>query len=147
MDNIPGDGHFDQTFLPSNVELEVGRIDLDKLPSASASMDEAGLLRQYLNRDHDFRYKTGNYSNVIRRGGITDNFGYFGGEAFAASGWRNFTSFFGSAPGSVVPQAWFPSLENGTYLWAYGCGPGNYDSAFGVATTALFGTTRCQSPK
>ena len=143
--NIPGDGKFDQSGLPSNVELEVGRIDLANLPDASAGASEADLLRQYLNRDNAFRHKTGNYSNVVRRGSITDGFGFFGGEAFAASGWRNFTSFFGSVPGAIVQQPWLTGLENDSYLCAYGCGPGNYAGAAFVAGTHDFGTTRCLS--
>ena len=143
--NIPGDGKFDQSGLPSSVELEVGRIDLANLPDASAGASETELLRQYLNRDNAFRHKTGNYSNVIRRGSITDSFGFFGGEAFAASGWRNFTSFFGSAPGAIVQQPWLTGLENDSYLCAYGCGPGNYAGAAFVAGTHDFGMTRCLS--
>ncbi len=143
--NVPGDGKFDQSGLPSNVELEVGRIDLANLFSASPTPNEVDLLRQYLNRDHAFRFKSGNYANVPRRGLIADNFAYFGGEAFAASGWRNFTAFFGSEPGAVVQNVWFPTLENGSYLCAYGCGPGNYYGAAGVAGTIDFSTKDCRS--
>ena len=149
--NIPGDGKFDQSGLPSSVELEVGRIDLANMPSAYAGssgtdpLREADLLRQYLDRDHAFRYKAGAYSNVVRRGLIADHFGYFGGEAFAASGWRNFTSFFGSAPGAIVEQTWLSGLQNDSYLWAYGCGPGTYTAAGSVAYTNDFATTRSLS--
>ena len=143
--NIPGDGKFDQSGLPSSVELEVGRIDLANLPDASAGASETELLRQYLNRDHAFRHKAGNYSNVVRRGLITDAFGFFGGEAFAASGWRNFTSFFGSAAGAIVQQPWLSTLENDSYLWAYGCGSGSYGGAAFVAGTHDYGMTRSLS--
>ncbi len=143
--NIPGDGKFDQSGVPGDVKLGVGRIDLASMPSASAGLSELDLLRQYLDRNHAFRHKTGPYSNVVRRGLISDNFGYFNGEAFAASGWRNFTSFFGSAPGAVVPQAWLSGLENDSYLWAYGCGGGSYTSAAGVGSTSDFATTRSLS--
>ncbi len=30
--NVPGDGKFDQTFLPSDVDLMVGRVDLNRMP-------------------------------------------------------------------------------------------------------------------
>ncbi len=141
--NIPGDGKFDQSELPDDVDLEVGRIDLANMPSASAGASELELLRQYFDRDHAFRHKSGAYSNVVRRGLIDDNFGYFNSEAFAASGWRNFTSFFGSSPGSVVAQqSWFGTLQNESYLWAYGCGPGSYTSAGGVGSTGDYGATR-----
>ena len=143
--NTPGDGKFDQSGLPSDVELEVGRIDLANMSVASPTPNEPDLLRQYLNRDHAFRFRAGNFSNVPRRGLITDNFGYFGGEAFAASGWRNFTAFFGSAPGAIDQQGWFSTLENNAYLCAYGCGGGTYNAAGGVAYVGDFATTKCLS--
>lgn len=143
--NIPGDGKFDQSGIPSDLELEVGRIDLANLPSASPTPSEIDLLRQYLNRDHAFRVRTGNYASIPRRGLIADNFGYFGGEAFAASGWRNFTACFGSTTGATVEQPWFPTLENDAYLLAYGCGGGSYVSAGGIGGTGDFANRRCLS--
>ena len=139
--NTPGDGKFDQSTLPSDVELEIGRVDLSQLFNVPPGVSETELLRQYLNRNHDFRHRAGNFANVGRRGLIDDDFGYFGGEAFAASGWRNFTACFGSAPGSVVEQDWFTTLGTASYLWAYGCGSGTYQSASGVGSTGTFGTS------
>jgi hypothetical protein len=141
-DNVPGDGKYDASVLPSNVELEVGRVDLSTMFVASAGASETELLRQYLNRDHDFRHRAGNFASIVRRGLIDDHFGYFAGEAFAASGWRNFTAFFGSAAGSVVEADWFSTLPTASHLWAYGCGPGNYFSAGGVGSSGDFGATR-----
>ena len=143
--NIPGDGKFDQSGLPSDLELEVGRIDLANLPSASPTPNETDLLRQYLQRDHAFRFKTGNYASIPRRGLIADNFGYFGGEAFSASGWRNFTAFFGSAPGAIDQLGWFSTLENEAYLFAYGCGGGSYGGAGGIGVTGDYATRKCLS--
>jgi hypothetical protein len=140
--NIPGDGKFDQSILPSDVELEVGRVDLADMFSVPPGVNETELLRRYLNRNHDFRHRAGNYTAVGRRGLIDDNFGFFGGEAFAASGWRNFTAMFGSGPGNVVAGDWFTTLDNNSYLWAYGCGSGTYQSASGVGSTSTFGAAR-----
>ena len=135
--NVPGDGKFDQSGLPSDVELEVGRIDLANMPYSSPAPAEMDLLRQYLTRDHAFRFRTGNYANIPRRGLIADNFGYFGGEAFASSGWRNFTACFGSS-GAIAEQPWFPTLENDAYLFAYGCGGGSYVAAGGIGSSFDF---------
>ncbi len=140
--NVPGDGKFDQSALPGDVELEVGRVDLSNFNVAPFGVSETELLRQYLNRNHDFRHRAGNFANVVRRGLIDDNFGYFSGEAFAASGWRNFTAFFGSAPGGIVEADWFGTLSTASHLWAYGCGAGDYYSGGGVGNTGDFGTTR-----
>ena len=52
------------------LELQVGRVDLANLPAFSQSEPE--LLRQYLNKDHDFRHKL---ITAERRGLIDDNLG------------------------------------------------------------------------
>src|SRR5262249_17856730 len=54
--NVPGDGKFDQTFLPSAVELQVGRVDLSDL-QAFLPKTERDLLGQYLNKNHAFRHR------------------------------------------------------------------------------------------
>ena len=39
--NVPGDGKFDQSRLPFNVELQVGRVDLANLPAFPQSETRA----------------------------------------------------------------------------------------------------------
>lgn len=132
--NVPGDGKFDQSLQPSDVELMVGRVDLSNMPSFG--QDETTLLRRYLDKDHDYRHKV---FAVDPRAVIDDNFGYFGGEAFAATGWRGFSALLG--PNNVVAGDYF-GLQNttsgGGYAWSYGCGGGWYQGASGVGTTADF---------
>jgi hypothetical protein len=129
--NVPGDGKFDQSSLPSAVELFVGRVDLANLPAFASS--ERELLRQYLEKDHNFRHK---FTTAQARGLIDDNFGVFSGEAFALNGWRNFAPCFGAA--NSVAADWFTTLATQSYLWGYGCGAGGYTSASGIGTTADF---------
>lgn len=135
--NVPGDGKFDQSIIPSLVELTVGRVDLANMPLFAAS--ETALLQAYLDKDHDYRQKA---FSVDHRAVIDDNFGYFNGEAFAASGWRNFSALVG--PGNVTTGDYFTTLNttsgNG-YLWSYGCGGGSYTSASGIGNTASFTTS------
>ena len=131
--NIPGDGKFDQTYLPSAVDLQVGRVDLSRMPAFAES--EVGLLRRYLDKDH--AYRTGEFT-VPRRGRIDDNVGEAWGAAYACNGWRNYTAMFGSP--AVRAGNWLPGLETNPYLFAYGCGPGSYSSCGGVVTTADFAT-------
>ncbi len=134
--NVPGDGKFDQSYAPSGtVELAVGRVDLANMP-AFAPKTEVDLLRQYLNKDHGFRVKAW---TLPARGLIDDNFGAFGGEAFASTGWRAFSAFFG--PANVFALDWFGTLAANGYLWAYGCGGGNYTGAGGVGSTSNFAAT------
>ncbi len=132
--NVPGDGKFDQTMVPSDVDLAVGRVDFSDLPAFAANEDT--LLQQYLDKDHAYRHKV---FTVDQRAVIDDNFGYFGGEAFAASGWRAFAALVG--PGNVVAADYFTTLNvasgNG-HAWSYGCGGGSYTSAGGIGSTADF---------
>ncbi len=136
--NIPGDGKFDPSYLPSDVELQVGRVDLSDLP-AFAPKSELNLLRQYLNKNHNFRM--GNLS-LSRRGLLRDNFGDLSGEAPAACGWRSFAAMLGSnVTEEIVAGEFFPKLATQDYLWAYGCGGGSFVKADGVGFTSDFAAT------
>lgn len=138
--NVPGDGKFDQSSLPSDVDLAVGRVDLANMPAFQAA--EVALLSQYLDKDHDWRHKV---FTVAERAVIDDNFGYFSGEAFAASGWRNFAALVGAA--NVVAGDYFATLNapGDGHLWSYGCGGGSYTSAGGIGTTTDFTTSHCRT--
>jgi hypothetical protein len=144
--NVPGDGKFDHSDLPSDVELQVGRVDLHNMTCFSnktPSRSEVDLLRQYLNKDHQFRH--GRVA-VERRGVICDNFGERDGEAFAASGWRNFSAFFGAENVLAVPGwSYFPTLKAQSYLWSYGTGGGAYYTCDGIGSSDGFATNDVQS--
>ncbi|MBC8144751.1 MAG: fibronectin type III domain-containing protein, partial [bacterium] len=126
--NEAGDGRFDQSALPDPVDMEIGRVDLAAMPLFNAN--ETELLRRYLDKDHAYRH---GITPVVQRGLVDDNFGLSTGEAFAANAWRNFSAIVGTS--NVAAQDWLTTLRNETYLFAYGCGPGSYMSASGVATT------------
>ncbi|HIA35464.1 MAG TPA: T9SS type A sorting domain-containing protein [Flavobacteriales bacterium] len=124
--NIPGDGKFDQSTVPSALELEVCRVDFNNLTTFSLS--EEALLAQYLTKAHDF--KTGQY--IPQEKGLIDqgNISTFP-DGFAQNGYRNFNSFFGPA-GVVDSLDYFTTLVSSSYLWSYGCGAGAYNSAQGL---------------
>jgi len=136
--NIPGDGKFDQTFILSGVDLQIGRVDLYDMPAFESN--ELELLSNYLNKNHDFRYK--NFT-AEPRGFIDDNVGDLGGLAIAANGLRNFSAMFGSE--NITNGDYFSTLVNENYLWSLGCGPGSYTSCGGVGTTADFAEERVQT--
>ena len=146
--NKPGDGHFDQSTLPADVTLQVGRVDLHDLPQY-APKTESDLLKNYLNKDHNFRF--GNIQ-LQRRGIVDDNFGTFSGEAFAANGWRNFAPMFGANNITVINSSntdtntasFFNTLQSNSYLWAYGCGPGYFYQCNGVGKVDYYAA---QDPK
>lgn len=136
--NTPGDGKFDQSMLPSPLELQVGRVDFQNMPvfgagGESATDTEARLLRRYLAKNHAWRQ---GQLSVPARGLVDDHFGYFSGEAFAASGWRNFSALVGRA--AVSSADWMSTLQTNAYLLAYGCGGGGSQSAGGIGTTTDF---------
>jgi hypothetical protein len=137
--NVAGDGKYDQSSFPTALKLEVGRADLSNMPTF-APLTETDLLRRYLDKDHRFRHKQ---IAAQGRGLIDDYFGYFGGEAFAASGWRNFSAFFGA--GNVFELDWFSTLTTASYLWAYGCGGGWFQGASGVGSTSNFAGSASQA--
>jgi MYXO-CTERM domain-containing protein len=137
--NIPGDGKFDQTILPSVVELMVGRVDLANMTSFTQTEEQ--LLQAWLNNHHEF--VTAQF-RPNERAVIDDNFGYFSGEAFAASAWRSFAPICG--PANVTAGDFIGSTSTGDYLWAYGCGGGTYTSAGGVGTTANIAAASLQVP-
>tara|TARA_R110002072_G_scaffold302750_2_gene488357 strand:+ start:4904 stop:7042 length:2139 start_codon:yes stop_codon:yes gene_type:complete len=139
--NVPGDGKFDQSVIPTSVELAVGRVDLANMPLFAAT--ETELLEQYLDKDHDYRHKV---FTVDQLAIVDDNFGWFNGEAFAASGWRNFSALVGA--NAVSSADYFTTLNTaagGGYVWSYGCGGGSYTSAGGIGNTTNFTTSTNRS--
>jgi len=129
-------------YLPSDVELMVGRVDLWNMPGNGAPSpwgSEVQMLRNYLDKDHKWRHKQ---IPVPPRALLGNRFGDFNGEAFAASGFRNFDALAGPGRISIAneqdnapaDQRWSSLLGAGIYLWAYGCGGGSYTSMSGMGT-------------
>ncbi|MEI7729701.1 MAG: hypothetical protein WCO56_09010 [Verrucomicrobiota bacterium] len=147
--NLPGDGKYDQDYLPASVELQVGRVDLYQMPAFSLSTVE--LLRQYLRKDHHFKHRD---FTAERRAFIDDQFGLVwwsstNYEAFAANAWRDFSTFFG--PSNCAPGSWFglhagqTTLTNQSFLWAYGGSGGYYTGAYEIGSTSDFATKDSQA--
>ena len=132
-DNVPGDGKFDQSYIPSNVELAVGRVDFRRLSPTTFGTSQVELYRRYLNKDHAWRMKE---YTVENKAIVDDNFGYFNGEAFAANGFRNAYPLVGA--GNVVEGDFFQNTNPASYLLGMGCGGGTYTSANGVGSSANF---------
>ncbi len=120
------------SYIPSNLELMVGRVDFNNMPGIGAPAPwptETELLRNYLRKDHAWRH---NQLNVPRRALMGNRRGDEAGLAVAASGYRSFEPMVG--PGNIVEantedsappdQRWVSMLGSGAYLAAYGCGGG-----------------------
>ncbi|MBK9284889.1 MAG: T9SS type A sorting domain-containing protein [Sphingobacteriaceae bacterium] len=136
--NVPGDGKFDQSILPTSLELEVGRVDLYNMPTFT--LTELQLMKNYLDKDHDYRMK--NFT-VEKRGVADINFGFMNGEAFGASGYNNMAALVGST--NVINADYFTAMTGTTsYQWSYGCGGGSFSSCSGVGNTANFAAANLQ---
>lgn len=129
--NRIGDGKFDQSMIPSNVDLQVSRIDFNNMPSFTQG--EIALMKNYLLKSH--RYKL-NQLAISKRGIVDDNFGVFGGEAFASNGWRNMSPLVGDS--NIYSLDFIPTLDSINCQWAYGCGGGWYQGAGGIGSTTNF---------
>ncbi len=144
--NVPGDGKFDQSDLPSDIELAVGRVDLYNMTcysNKSWSRSELDLLRAYLNKDHNWRHGR---IGVPRRGMVCDNFGESEGEAFASTGWRSFAPFFGAENNVQVPYGqFFTTLRDNGYLWSYGTGGGSWYTCNGIGSSDDFANTEVKT--
>ncbi len=150
--NVAGDGKFDQSLIPSDLELAVGRIDMRQLPNFGTRPDsrtaEIELLRRVFRKTHAYRIRS---TELKRVAVIDDNFGPFendasGGrtiEAFAASAWRGYSTIVGPQnviEGDVLPGGTRPSLDTLPALLAYACGGGGYEHCSGVATSLELST-------
>ena len=132
--NVPGDGKFDQSAIPTKVEVAIGRVDLYDMPAFG--MDDVELTRRYLQKAHLF--KTGQ-REVVRRALVDDNLNTVLASP-AASGWRNFAPMFSadSIYGNDQGTDYFSTMKNESYLWSYGCGGGTHQSANGIGNTQDF---------
>lgn len=126
--NTPGDGKFDNSYIPSDIDLQVGRVDFYDMPAFSKTEEQ--LMKSYLNKAH--QYKTGALA-VNKRALVDDNFKTMP-EGFAGNGWRNFAPLVGI--NNVEEKDLISTLNTTFYQWAYGCGGGSYTSCGGVGTTA-----------
>ena len=136
--NSPGDGKFDQTYLPSDVDLQVGRVDLNNLPVFHEG--EIELTRRYLKKNHDYR---NGKIQIARRGLVRNNLGEMLGMAVGAIGLRNFASLFGSS--NVIEGEYFSTMVNASYSWSQGCGGGSYTSCGGIGSSSNFASKMVRS--
>ncbi|MBA2664274.1 MAG: fibronectin type III domain-containing protein [Bradymonadaceae bacterium] len=134
--NTPGDGKFDQSSLPSDVELQVGRVDLYDLPAFAQT--EVELMRNYLNKAHEFKHRI---HVAPGRAVVQDNLQWVG-NALAETSWRSFGPLTGA--NNIVQLGYshsspgYAATVNKGALWSYGSGGGYYNSIDGVGNTTSF---------
>lgn len=128
--NVPGDGKFDQNYIPSAPELRIGRVDLVNMPAFGKS--EVELIRQYLDRNHAWRQK----QFTARDRGLVNEPGY------PWDSYNMFSSFFGSTANTDIGM-WLRDATNSasSYLFAASKGSGSYTKDNQIGSTANFAAT------
>ncbi len=143
--NIAGDGKFDQTNFSGEIKLQIGRVDFFNMPLFPQS--ETQLLRNYFNKNHDYRHKVFSLPN---RGFIDDDFNGRS-ESFASNGFITFSALCGKnnitsnyAPDNTSNE-YKVILQNTPYLWTYGAGGGWFTGAWGLSSTNELVNSNIQS--
>ncbi|MDR2881891.1 MAG: hypothetical protein LBV29_08350 [Azoarcus sp.] len=131
--NVTGICDNSPTLIPGIVQLQVGRVDLEKMHAFEKSATE--LLRQYLNKNH--RYRTGRMTTT-KDAFVSNGFGDWGDRAATYNGYRLFPVLWG--PNARVDDgSWETYLSQNTYTWGHINGGGGYTScaaAGGMLTTS-----------
>ena len=135
--NVPGDGKFDESVLPSDVELEVSRVDFYNLPTFSNT--ETMLMQSYLGKLHAFKTRQYIPRDIAL---VEDNFLGMA-EGFAGSAYASFSPNVGID--SIINGDYTSELLNNNYLWAYGTGGGWYSGASGIVNTSEFAANNYKS--
>jgi hypothetical protein len=106
--NVAGDGKYDQNELPSSLEIAVGRVDFANMPiftNPPAGVPvkyEVDLLRQYLNKDHNYRHKLFTVQERVMDGYFVNN-----SDLPNRDGQVNGSRFFGLGSGQIVHGSFF----------------------------------------
>lgn len=110
--NVPGDGKWDQSFIPSDIELAVGRVDFSGLTVFSESPEE--LLEAYLQKNIAYRTRA---LTIPQRAAMRNSNPWIG--ALGQNGIRNFSPLV--SPENITYGIWQNVFQD-AYLWYYGAG-------------------------
>jgi hypothetical protein len=131
--DVDGDWNSSPSTIPSDIELQVGRVDLYNMPSFSP-LSDTDLTRQYLAKDHNFRHKV--FTVSPRQVEMT-----------SATGNSIQRQFFGTSMPTNIPNNYYPSngyyspefwneVQNNDYMWfTKGTGGGQYTACTGMGST------------
>lgn len=106
--NQPGDGKFDLDYLPSSLEVAIGRMDFSNLPGIAGSSlpgrprgsdkIEAALLRRYFDKNHDYRMGRFRYE---KRAAAKSYLSPWLGRNIELNAFRNGCGLFGNRENAV----------------------------------------------
>lgn len=135
LHNIPGDGNFDQAYIPGEIELAVGRLDFSELPVFD--LNEYELLGRYLQKNIDFR--TGVYH--VKRQAIFKNTNPWT-EGLGQNAIRNFVPLV--SPDSIVYSDFFDAFYD-SFLWSYGGSSGSMINSNGLGSIHTYADNNFQA--
>lgn len=117
--NVAGDGIYDQNYIPGNgkIELQVGRVDLSGMTAFSQS--EVELLRNYLNKDHNWRHSI---LKAQMKGLAGNRLNTSPGNIYLPVETSCLYSLFGT---SNVVEGSFETANTNSYAWAVDFGDYN----------------------
>ena len=142
--NVPGDGKFDENHLPTRLEIAIGRIDFANLPSLNSgvlqkrsvrkSRMEGELIKQYLKKNHSFRFGELRFEpEAVIKSHLPNSMNL----SFNKSAIGNASKWYGHVPGKIRTGDGF--LDAGRSLWAFMAGrSGSASFASGVRRTRDF---------
>lgn len=122
--NVPGDGKFDQSNFPSDIDLQVGRIDMNDM--GGFPLSETGLLQQYLQKNHAYRTRNIQIPNRAIMNTTMD----LQLPTSSTSAWRSHTAIFGNSILNMNTcntgcSDFIDSLSTESYLFAHMAGGGS----------------------
>ncbi|MBI1222691.1 MAG: T9SS type A sorting domain-containing protein [Bacteroidetes bacterium] len=121
--NLPGDGKYDQTIIPGELGLQIGRVYLDDLGTLGLGRDS--LYTRYLEKDQSFRM---NEWNVPRRGLVDDVLNALGGEYPGRNGFQNANAMFGIDGCITSYDTFINILRTEPYLFSHASSTGGFTS-------------------
>jgi len=133
--NRPGDGKFDQSFIPGPVQLQVGRIDMSRLPQIS--LDYIDKTARYFDKNHAFRNKL---FSVPPRIVFEDRLNLLGSEAPGRLHVFQ-SSLFHQDSMRNVSNTFFQEVKSRPYLWSGVTSSAGYTSINGIGGVNNFNDT------
>lgn len=138
--NIPGDGKFDQDYIPSLPEVILGRVDLGYSNMTCFTNTEIQRLNAYLDRNHSWRTKgfTARNQAIIYYGGDTN----LTVDAKPLEDNNRFVGLLGNTTSTTLGN-WLPNgnTTNTSFLFAAEQGAGYIDGSYQLGSSTNFAQT------
>lgn len=126
--NLVGDGKFDQGYIPNDVRVNIGRIDMYNLPAFSLS--EFDLIKRYLQKDIKFRKgEILPKNNAVFENGFEDVYQ----EKFPTEAMINYHALFGK--GGYEEKKTRNIMDKEEYLFYWGAASGGTNNLYDVIYT------------